>query len=85
MQGGAEAAGFSYQTAHVDSLFERLSLLTEPRPGDQLPEGIVESVPTEVLLFIFSFLDDISLYAVGNVCRRWHMLQSEMSAGSWQV
>ena len=31
-------------------------------------------LPPEVWLFVFSFLDDISLYAVGNVCRRWHHL-----------
>ena len=34
----------------------------------------VGGLPPEVWLFVFSFLDDISLYAVGNVCRRWHHL-----------
>ena len=28
----------------------------------------------QVLLVIFSFLDDISLYAVGSVCRRWRQI-----------
>jgi hypothetical protein len=27
-----------------------------------------------VLLVIFSYLDDISLYAVGSVCRRWRQI-----------
>jgi hypothetical protein len=28
----------------------------------------------QVLLAIFSYLDDISLYAVGSVCRRWRQI-----------
>ena len=39
--------------------------------GDQPPENIVDVLPPEVLMVIFSYLDDISLYAVGNVCRRY--------------
>ena len=56
----------------LESLAERLLLLEEPQltPGTRpAPEGLVCSLPPEVTLNIFIYLDDISLYAVGNVCR----------------
>ena len=43
-------------------------------------------LPPEVLLHIFSFLDDLTLYAVGNVCRRWNaVLCSQVPSEQWQV
>ena len=43
-------------------------------------------LPPEVWLLVFSFLDDISLYAVGNVCRRWHhMVRGKISSDQWRT
>ena len=56
----------------LESLAERLLLLEQPQVvagAGQAPEGLVCSLPPEVTLNIFIYLDDISLYAVGNVCR----------------
>ena len=51
-------------------------MLTLPRRDDRPLEqnAIVEDIPPEVLEMIFSYLDDISLYAVSRTCRRWHQL-----------
>ena len=78
----------------MDTLYERVQLLTNPRPSQsgQYQEAantfqgpsIMEQLPNEVLLHIFSFLDDVSLYAVGNTCRRWYALQAR-GRGHWQV
>lgn len=69
----------------VESLSQRLAQLAIPRvEGDNMPENIVDALPPEVLMVIFSFLDDISLFAVGNVCRRWHqLLTSQTTPEHW--
>ena len=37
-----------------------------------------------VLLVIFGFLDDISMWAVSNVCKRWrHLLMSHVPDEEW--
>ena len=52
----------------------------------RISEGIVANLPPEVLLHIFSFLDDLNLYAVGNTCRRWNIvLNSQVIPEQWQV
>lgn len=76
------------QPIKVESLSQRLAQLTLPRvEGDSLlPENLVDALPPEVLMVIFSFLDDISLYAVGNVCRRWQqLLVSQTTPEQWLV
>ena len=75
----------------VDTLSERLALLSMPRKYESslvsnVPNEMVQALPNEVLMLIFSFLDDISLYAVGNVCRRWHqLLISQTTSEQWQI
>ncbi|CAH4030564.1 uncharacterized protein LOC123712740 [Pieris brassicae] len=51
-----------------------LQALTTPRLPDNLPLGIVEHLPSEVLLCIFRYLDDMSLCACACVCTRWQRL-----------
>ncbi|KAL1110467.1 hypothetical protein AAG570_007995 [Ranatra chinensis] len=56
----------------------------------QIPDGhspsLVDCLPPEVLLVVFSYLDDMSLWSVGNVCKRWHhLLKSHMSDHIWRV
>ena len=39
-----------------------------------------------VLLAVFSYLDDMSLWSVGNVCKRWrHLLQTHVAGDQWRV
>ena len=58
------------QPIKVESLSEKLAQLSLPRNEGNVPENVVDLIPPEVLMVIFAFLDDISLFAVGNVCRR---------------
>lgn len=51
-------------------LLQYLDLLSVPRENDK-NDPRIEDLPTEVLLCIFSFLDDLSLASVGRVCLRW--------------
>ncbi|XP_072942556.1 uncharacterized protein morgue [Epargyreus clarus] len=56
------------------SLARSLQLLSTPRLPDNLAPGLVEHLPSEVLLCIFSYLDDMSLCACACVCARWWRL-----------
>ncbi|CAH0401315.1 unnamed protein product [Chilo suppressalis] len=56
------------------SLALSLQALSTPRPPDNLAPGLVEQLPSEVLLCIFSYLDDMSLCACACVCARWWRL-----------
>ena len=76
------------QPIRVESLSQRLAKLSLPRvEGDNSPpENIVDILPPEVLMVIFSYLDDISLFAVGNVCRRWYqLLTTQTTPEQWYV
>lgn len=51
-----------------------VELLSRPRnEQDQalIKDEIVEELPVEILLKIFSYLDDLSLWTVSEVCRKW--------------
>jgi len=75
-------------SVHVESLNDRLQLLSTNHrvTADVAPAGLVEALPPEVVLVIFGHLDDISLYAVGNVCRRWRqLLRSQSSPHQWHM
>ncbi|ESO90584.1 hypothetical protein LOTGIDRAFT_176806, partial [Lottia gigantea] len=68
-----------------DKLAERLTSLTIARDRGNVPEGLVDSLPPEVLLVVFKHLDDISLYTAGNVCTRWRqILDGETSEKEWK-
>lgn len=75
----------------LDTLKERIALLSMPVQYESnvnlnMPNEMVQALPNEVLMLIFSFLDDISLYSVGNVCRRWHqLLISQTTSEQWQI
>ncbi|KAL4712592.1 hypothetical protein ACJJTC_007187 [Scirpophaga incertulas] len=51
-----------------------LQALSTPRPPDNLAAGLVEQLPSEVLLSIFRYLDDMSLCACACVSPRWWRL-----------
>ena len=77
-----------HYNVHIDTLSERLTLLTEFSEDsvNNSGDGIDSKLPPEVLLLIFSHLDDVSLYAVGNVCKRWrNILKAKFSSDQWHV
>lgn len=48
-------------------------------------EGRIDSLPVEVLLTIFSHLDDISLWNVSEVCKQWKtILETHTSQNMWK-
>ncbi|XP_069112240.1 uncharacterized protein [Argopecten irradians] len=72
-------------THKMDKLTERISSLTMPREKDMVPEGLVDSMPPEVLLVVFKYLDDISLWTAGRVCSRWRqILEGETTDSQWK-
>ncbi|XP_068620303.1 uncharacterized protein morgue [Battus philenor] len=56
------------------SVARSLQALSTPMPPDNLAPGLVEHLPSEVLLCIFSYMDDLSLCACACVCARWWRL-----------
>lgn len=71
------------------NLSKRLDLLTnyksnEPKSISEL--GLVERLPPEVLLAVFSHLDDVSLWSAANVCRRWYnLVNNHTTPELWQA
>lgn len=69
----------------VDLLAQQIIFLTTPRGSDDLSPGMVQCLPAEVLFTVFSYLDDLSLYCVGNVCKRWrNLLKTQISDDTWK-
>ncbi|XP_012273433.1 uncharacterized protein LOC105695936 [Orussus abietinus] len=69
-------------------LSERLEMLSNHKHVEHEPvndPGLVERLPPEVLLAVFSHLDDISLWSAANVCRRWcGLLSTHITPQQWQ-
>ncbi|XP_033228129.1 uncharacterized protein LOC117179973 isoform X2 [Belonocnema kinseyi] len=70
------------------SLSERLEMLTNHKHMEHEPinePGLVERLPPEVLLTVFYYLDDLSLWSAVNVCRRWYgLLSTHVTSQHWQ-
>ncbi|XP_012134905.1 modifier of rpr and grim, ubiquitously expressed [Megachile rotundata] len=70
------------------SLSERLEMLTNYKhvEHESVSEpSLVERLPPEVLLVVFSHLDDVSLWSAANVCRRWcGLLSTHVTSQQWQ-
>lgn len=70
------------------NLSERLEILSNHKHIEHEPinePGLVERLPPEVLLAIFSHLDDISLWSAANVCRRWcGLLSTHVTQSQWK-
>ncbi|KAK7864283.1 hypothetical protein R5R35_009542 [Gryllus longicercus] len=72
--------------ARPQSLDQRLEMLSTARQPDDLDPGVVECLPPEVLLAVFSYLDDLSLWSVGNVCKRWrHLVCTHVAPEQWRA
>ncbi|XP_059476252.1 uncharacterized protein LOC132197166 [Neocloeon triangulifer] len=70
----------------VDRLAERLELLSAPRDPEYMSPGFIDKLPPEVLLVVFNYLDDLSLCAVSNVCRRWRrLLEARVTNQQWKL
>lgn len=68
-----------------DLLAQQIIFLTTPRGSDDISLDIVQCLPAEVLFVVFSYLDDLSLCCVGNVCKRWrNLLKTQISDESWK-
>lgn len=79
------------------TLRQYLNMLTEPKDGNVTsalnankrrvsnePVNIC-TLPVEVLLLIFSYLDDLSLCNVGHVCKQWRgILEAHTPQAMWQ-
>lgn len=73
------------QPSKIDRLAEQLSLLSIPRPSDS-GNSAVQALPPELLMEVFSRLDDIALWAASRVCKRWCQLIGEsVSNKQWNV
>ncbi|XP_072761853.1 uncharacterized protein Morgue [Anoplolepis gracilipes] len=70
------------------NLSKRLEILSNHKHIEHEPinePGLVERLPPEVLLAIFSHLDDISLWSAANVCRRWcGLLSTHVTQLQWK-
>jgi ubiquitin-conjugating enzyme E2 D/E len=91
---GASQASFvnvvPQRRRRADSLAEQIALLTSPRP-EPLPNTgrpkLPAVLPTEIWEKVFSYLDDFSLWSVGQVCRLWRKmlyLESPEANGKWR-
>ncbi|OXU25103.1 hypothetical protein TSAR_006675 [Trichomalopsis sarcophagae] len=70
------------------NLSKRLDLLTNYKQIEHKSisePGLVERLPPEVLLAVFSHLDDVSLWCAANVCRRWcNLLSTHITPDLWK-
>lgn len=70
------------------NLPDRVDMLSDPKHVEHEPvneTGLVERLPPEVLLLVFSNLDDVSLWSATKVCRRWQeLLLSHVTSQQWQ-
>lgn len=77
------------EPSRPQNLDERIKILSNYKHNDHEPPinetGLVERLPPEVLLAVFSYLDDLSLWSAANVCRRWHgLLLTHVPQQQWQ-
>ncbi|CAL4114841.1 unnamed protein product, partial [Meganyctiphanes norvegica] len=67
------------------TLQEKINALTCPRPPDNLHSELIDRIPPEVLVYVFALLDDLSLWTVAQVCRRWkELVERYVSEGHWK-
>ncbi|XP_017892028.1 uncharacterized protein LOC108632156 isoform X2 [Ceratina calcarata] len=70
------------------NLSERLEMLANYKRDEWesgTEPGLMERLPPEVLLVVFSHLDDVSLWSAANVCRRWFgLLSTHVTSHQWQ-
>lgn len=65
------------------NLHQYIDLLSVPYVGVRTDNNI-DALPVEVLLTIFKHLDDVSLWHVSKVCRRWRtILETNIAPGMW--
>lgn len=64
---------------------EFIDLLSRPRQNDIIQNEIVQTLPVEILLKIFSYLDDISLWTCSEVCKKWKtILERNIPQAFWK-
>ncbi|XP_076307586.1 uncharacterized protein LOC143222969 isoform X2 [Tachypleus tridentatus] len=81
-----EKPKISLSVPKVDRLSDCISALTCPKQLAIVPEGLAEHLPAEVLALVFSYLDDLSLWSCGQVCKRWNqILETETTDDHWYL
>ncbi|XP_055917614.1 uncharacterized protein LOC129949917 [Eupeodes corollae] len=63
-----------------------MQMLSEPRPVDGEPsEKKITSLPVEMMVSIFSYLDDMSMWKASEVCKQWrNILELNTSQLMWK-
>ncbi|XP_055838601.1 uncharacterized protein LOC129906733 [Episyrphus balteatus] len=63
-----------------------MQMLSEPRPVDEEPsEKKITSLPVEMMVSIFSYLDDMSMWKASEVCKQWrNILELNTSQLMWK-
>lgn len=76
-----------HSTPPPDRLADQLRALSLPRPSNErpLPDGLVDRLPTEVLIKIFNFVDDLTLWFCSRVSKRWQrIVKGSTTSQQWQ-
>lgn len=88
LQWNRRTCGDAGEPLRPQNLAERVDMLTNYKHVEHEPinePGLVERLPPEVLLAVFSYLDDVSLWSAANVCRRWYgLLLTHVPSQQWQ-
>uniref|UniRef100_A0A8W7Q090 F-box domain-containing protein n=1 Tax=Anopheles coluzzii TaxID=1518534 RepID=A0A8W7Q090_ANOCL len=62
-----------------------LEMLSQPREADDESQRQICALPVEVLLSIFSYLDDLSLWNASEVCKQWkRILEVHIPQQMWK-
>lgn len=77
-------AGIRPPTAAPLNIDEFIDLLSQPFAAAAGAGNCIDALPVEVLLAIFKHLDDVSLWHVSKVCRRWRtILEANIPPAMW--
>ncbi|KAK4320247.1 hypothetical protein Pmani_008858 [Petrolisthes manimaculis] len=71
---GGDVRKYECRTMVREDLQEQILQLTCPRPREHLDPTLIHRMPPEVWVLVFALLDDMTLWSVGRVCRRWQEL-----------
>lgn len=85
---GAAAANHNNRVVrpagHLLNVEQYIDMLSQPYDGAN-EANTIDALPVEVLLAIFKHLDDVSLWYVSKVCRRWRtILETNITPSIWQ-
>jgi len=78
--------GTPIHNVRSEKLAEKIIQMTTTKDKEVVPARLVDSLPPEVLIAIFSFLDDLSLWTAMQVSGRWrHLVADEYPDDTWRI